>query len=302
MHCTVIGVIALPRPRPGPVRREGRRETGKGRKGGGKALIAMHILIADDEKPARGELRYMLGQLAATAVYHEATNGQEALDWVANEPIDVVFLDINMPGINGLVAAAAMSERPDPPLIVFATAYDAHAVRAFELAALDYVVKPFSEQRLAQTMVRIRQALAERGTFLERQNALKGYLETAVTATDPTPPRLTKLWGSRDNDTRVLVDYAEIAWLEADSKKVYLSTTAGEKLLVRHTLKELESRLEPHNFLRIHKAYLVNLNQIAEVIPWFSGTYQVRLADANRTEIPLSRQYAQTLKQKTGLF
>lgn len=262
----------------------------------------MQILIADDEKPARGELRYMLGQLAATAVYHEATNGQEALDWVANEPVDVVFLDINMPGVNGLAAAAAMSERPDPPLIVFATAYDAHAVRAFELAALDYVVKPFSEQRLAQTMVRIRQALAERGTFEERQKALRGYLETAVTATDPTPPRLTKLWGSRDNDTRVLVDYAAIAWLEADSKKVYLSTTAGEKLLVRHTLKELESRLEPHNFIRIHKAYLVNLNQIAEVIPWFSGTYQVRLADANRTEIPLSRQYAQTLKQKTGLF
>ncbi|MBK7896306.1 MAG: response regulator transcription factor [Anaerolineaceae bacterium] len=259
----------------------------------------MHILIADDEKPARGELRYMLGKLAGTAVYHEATNGQEALDWVAREPIDVVFLDINMPGVNGLAAAAAISERPDPPLIVFATAYDAHAVRAFELAALDYVVKPFSEQRLAQTMIRIRQALSERGSYLERQTALRGYL---ASATDAAQPRLSKLWAVRDNDTRVLVDYAEIAWLEADSKKVYLATTAGEKLLVRHTLKELETRLEPHNFLRIHKAYLVNLNQIAEVIPWFSGTYQVRLADANRTEIPLSRQYAQTLKQKTGLF
>ena len=239
----------------------------------------------------------MLQKLAATAVYHEATNGQEALDLVANEPIDVVFLDINMPGVNGLAAAAAMSERPDPPLIVFATAYDAHAVRAFELAALDYVVKPFSEPRLAQTMIRIRQALAEREPFQERQAALRRYLETAAPQS-----RLTKLWGVRENDTRILVDYQDILWLEAASKKVYLTNTAGEKLLVRHTLKALEARLAEYNFMRIHKAYLVNLNHIAEVVPWFSGTYQVRLADANRTEIPLSRQYAQTLKQKTGLF
>ncbi|WP_420643550.1 LytR/AlgR family response regulator transcription factor [Candidatus Leptofilum sp.] len=262
-------------------------------------FLTMHILIADDEKPARGELRYMLEKLAGTAVYHEATNGQETLDLIANEPIDVVFLDINMPGINGLAAAAAISERPDPPLIVFATAYDAHAVRAFELAALDYVVKPFSEQRLAQTMIRIRQALSERGSYLERQNALRGYLASSETSTQP---RLTKLWGVRDNDTRVLVDYADILWLEADSKKVYLNNSAGERLLVRHTLKELETRLEPYDFIRIHKAYLVNLNQIAEVVPWFSGTYQIRLADANQTELPLSRQYAQTLKRKTDLF
>ncbi len=262
----------------------------------------MHILIADDEKPARGELRYMLGQLAGTAVYHEATNGQEALDRVANEPIDVVFLDINMPGVNGLAAAATMSERPDPPLIVFATAYDAHAVRAFELAALDYVVKPFSEQRLAQTMIRIRQALAEREPFQERQAALREYLAAASATSGLAQPRLTKLWGIRENDSRVLVDYADIVWLEADSKKVYLTNTAGERLLVRHTLKALEARLEPHDFSRIHKAYLVNLNHIGEVVPWFSGTYQVRLTDANHTEIPLSRQYAQALKQKTGLF
>jgi DNA-binding LytR/AlgR family response regulator len=265
----------------------------------------MHILIADDEKPARGELRYMLQQLAATAVYHEATNGQEALDLVANEPIDVVFLDINMPGINGLSAAATMSERPNPPLIIFATAYDAHAVRAFELAALDYVVKPFNEQRLAQTMIRIRQALAEREPFQERQAALQDYLQTATSASlaqGVPQPRLTKLWGQRENDTRVLVDYQDILWLEADSKKVYLTHKNGEKLLVRHTLKALETRLAEHSFMRIHKAYLVNLNQIAEVVPWFSGTYQIRMNDAQKTEIPLSRQYAQVLKDKIGRF
>lgn len=258
--------------------------------------MTLHILIADDEKPARGELRFMLEQLASTAVYFEATNGQEALDLVAQEPIDVVFLDINMPGVNGLAAAATICERPQPPLIVFATAYDAHAVRAFELAALDYVVKPFNEQRLAQTMIRIRQVLAGREPFEARQTAVKKYLAAAAPQT-----HLDRLWGLRDNDSRVLVPYQNVLWLEAADKKVSMTTRAGEKLLVRHTLKELEERLAPHSFLRVHKGYLVNLNHVAEVIPWFSGTYQIRMADPHATEIPLSRQYAQTLKEKTGL-
>ena len=258
----------------------------------------MHILIADDEKPARGELRYMLEALEANAVYYEAANGREALNVVAQEPVDVVFLDINMPGVNGLAAAAAMMERPSPPLIIFATAYDAHAVRAFELAALDYIVKPFSEQRLAQTMVRIRQMLAEREEREEQQAALRGYLDTAVSPAIT----LTKLWGQRENETRVLVDYADILWLEAQGKKVFCRTTAEETLLVRHTLKQLEERLRPYQFARVHKAYLVNLNHVAEVAPWFSGAYKIRLDDPDITEIPLSRQYARLLKEQTGLF
>ena len=160
----------------------------------------MRILIVDDERPSRGELRYILQQLAATAEIVEATNGHEALTAVARESLDVVFLDINMPGLNGLAAAAAIAERPDPPLIVFATAYDAHAVRAFELAALDYVVKPFDERRLAQTMVRIREALAAREKRDAQQSAVRAYLAGAAA------PTLHKLWGERDEETAVLVD------------------------------------------------------------------------------------------------
>ncbi len=257
----------------------------------------MHILIADDERPARGELKYILSHLAATAVYYEARNGREALDIVAAQPIDVVFLDINMPGINGLAAAAEMLEQHHPPLIVFATAYDAHAIRAFELAALDYVVKPFSEKRLAQTMVRIRAALATENGRVEKQEAVRGYLQTAV-----SPHLHRKLWGQRENKNSVPVSFDDILWIEATAKRVHIQTVNGEKLLTRRTLKALAEQLKTSSFIRIHKGYIVNIDHIAEVIPWFSGTYQVRLDDAAKTELPLSRQYAQQLKRETGLF
>jgi DNA-binding LytR/AlgR family response regulator len=255
----------------------------------------MHILIADDETPARSELRYILENLALEATFFEATNGTKVLDLIEREPIDVIFLDINMPGLDGLSVAAAIMDGPQPPLIVFATAYDEHALRAFELAALDYVVKPFDEQRLAQTVERVRQALDERATLEKRQTAIRDYLRRAV-----SNGGLTKLWGERENENRVLVDYADILWIVAEAKKVYVQTVAGDKLLVRHTLKELDARLGPHNFARVHKGYLVNLDHVAEVAPWFSGTYVIRMADETRTEIPMSRRYAAQLKKLTG--
>jgi DNA-binding LytR/AlgR family response regulator len=200
-----------------------------------------------------------------------------------------------MPGLDGLAVAAAIVDEPEPPLIVFATAYDEHALRAFELAALDYVVKPFDEERLAQTVERVRQALDERATLEKRQTAMRDYLQRAV-----SNGGLTKLWGERENENRVLVDYADILWIVAEAKKVYVQTVAGDKLLVRHTLKELDARLGPHNFARVHKGYLVNLDHVTEVAPWFSGTYVIRMADETRTEIPMSRRYAVQLKKLTG--
>ena len=255
----------------------------------------MHILIVDDETPARAELHYILETLAPEATFYKATNGEEALHLIECEPIKVVFLDIHMPGLDGMAVAAKIMKEPEPPLIVFATAYDEHALQAFELAALDYVVKPFDERRLAQTVERVRQALSERTLLAQRQAALREYLLGAVPSGG-----LTKLWGERENENRVLVDYGNILWVVAEAKKVYVQTTAGEKLLVRHTLKELEARLSPHNFARVHESYLVNLDHVAEVVPWFSGTYLIRMADEARTQIPMSRRYAKHLKQVTG--
>ena len=255
----------------------------------------MHILIADDEAPARGELRYILEALAPEATFYEAVNGEQVLSLVEREPIEVIFLDINMPGLDGLAAAALIMDKPDPPLIVFATAYDEHALHAFELAALDFVVKPFDERRLGRTMERVRRALDERATMIQKQAALQQYLEQAAPSSG-----LTKLWGEQENERWVLVDYHNILWAVAEAKKVYVQTTAGDKLLVRYTLKELEPRLSAHNFVRVHKAYLVNLDHVAEVATWFSGTYIIRMADEAHTQLPMSRGYAANLKKVTG--
>jgi two-component system response regulator LytT len=255
----------------------------------------MNILIVDDEAPARGELRYILQSLAPDAVIQEATDGAEALEKVEEEPIDVVFLDINMPGMDGLAVAATIAECPRPPVIVFATAYDEHALRAIELAALDYVVKPFDERRLGATMDRIRRTVAERDTLEKKQNTLRDYLAQAAPGAG-----LTKLWGERDAGSRVLVDYKDILWIEAVDKAVLMRTAAGEKLRMRQTLKELESRLAAHNFARVHKAYLVNLDYLAEIAPWSAGVYTIRMKDKARTEIPMSRRYAAIIKQMTG--
>jgi DNA-binding LytR/AlgR family response regulator len=255
----------------------------------------MHVLITDDETPAREELRYILESLAPEATFYEAAHGEAALDQIEAHPIEVVFLDIRMPGLDGLATAAAMMDGPEPPLIIFATAYDEHALQAFELAALDYVVKPFDERRLAQTIARVRQALAERTTFERRQADLRAYLLQAAPAGG-----LARLWGQRENENWVLVDYGGILWAEAEEKRVYVHTTAGDKLLVRHTLKELEPHLEPHHFARVHRAYIVNLDHVAEIAPWFSGTYLIRMSDEAGTEIPLSRRYAAVLKKLTG--
>ena len=255
----------------------------------------IHVLIADDEMPAREELRFILGELMPKAVFHEATAGQEVLDLVEQEPVEVVFLDINMPGLDGLAVAATLMERPDPPLIVFATAYDEHALRAFELAALDYVVKPFDERRLARTVERIRRALEERDLLEQRQAALRAYLTQRLPAGG-----LTKLWGQRENENWVLVDYQDVRWIVAEEKRVYAHTTKGDRLRVHHTLKELETRLAPHHFVRVHRGYLVNLDHVAEIVPWFSGTYLIRMDDEARTQIPMSRRYAARLKRRMG--
>ena len=255
----------------------------------------MRVLIVDDELPARSELRYALEALMPEATFCEATNGEEALEFVERKPTDVVFLDINMPGLDGMEVAATIMEGPEPPLIVFATAYDEHALRAFELAALDYVVKPFDERRLAQTVERIGQVLDERALLAQRRETLRGHLRERTQGGG-----LTKLWGERENESWALVDYGDILWIVAESKKVYLHTAAGEKLLVRHTLKQLEPRLSAYNFCRVHKGYLVNLDHVAEIAPWFSGTYVIRMDDESGTEIPMSRRYAAQLKKTTG--
>lgn len=254
----------------------------------------IQILIADDEKPARGELCFILEELWPDVQFVEAADGLEALELIDQEEIDVVFLDITMPELDGLEIATTLLEKPDSPLIVFATAYDEHALAAFDLAAVDYVVKPFDERRLAQTVERLKEMVADQKKQQINEAALRDFVTRLALSAG-----FTKLWGERENERRRLVDYADILWLEARDKKVYMGTEE-EELLVQHTLKELEAQLPETMFVRVHRGYIVNLEHINEVVPWFSGTYIIRMDNSDHTEIPMSRRYAAKLKQLTG--
>jgi two-component system, LytTR family, response regulator LytT len=252
---------------------------------------AMTILISEDEEHTRAELKYLLEKLEPTATILESDDGLETLEKVEQESIDVLFLDINMPGQSGLNVAATLMDRPHSPLIIFATAYQQHALKAFELAAIDYLVKPYREERLSQTLERVRQILAQK--LLE---------QTQRFPAEPANKQINKLWAVRDEEVGVLLDFKDILWFEADDKRVFVQSLHSEKLLVRYTMRELEERLNGHHFARTHKSYLVNLEHVKEIEPWFSGTYLLRLGDEAKSKVPLSRQFAKNLKDMMGWF
>ena len=259
--------------------------------------MTVHILIAEDEAPAREELKFLLGDLWPDATLYEAEDGLQALEVVEHRPIQIAFLDINMPAADGLTVAAELLDMPAPPLVVFATAYDEHALRAFELAAVDYIVKPFDERRLQKTIARLQTLLHDQQQQNGHIDTLRTYVQQLIGENASTSPRLSKLWAERENENRVLVDYADILWAEARDKKVYIRLT-DEELLVRYTLKQLIERLPQINFVRVHRGYLVNIDHVAEIVPWFSGGFLVRLKGVDTQQIPMSRRYAANLRDR----
>jgi two-component system, LytTR family, response regulator LytT len=254
----------------------------------------MRILIAEDEEHTRAELKYLLEKLEPTSTILETDDGIETINMVNQEQVDVLFLDVNMPGKDGLKVAAELLNNASPPLIVFATAYNQHAIKAFELAAVDYVVKPYRESRLSQTLERLRQTLSQREALDVKHQTMAKYIDAQK--------NIHKLWAMRDEDVAVLLDFKEILFFEADDKRVNAKTLSGDMWLVRYTMRELEERLVSNGFARTHKSYLVNLEHVREIEPWFSGSYLLRMNDDTRSKVPLSRQFAKYLKEITGWF
>jgi DNA-binding LytR/AlgR family response regulator len=252
----------------------------------------VNILIADDEPPARDELAYLVGQAWPTAQIHQARTGAEAIAACQSVAIDVAFLDINMPAGTGLEVAARLAELAADglkrsPYVVFATAYSEHAVEAFHLAALDYLVKPYDERRLQKTLSRVLERLAKGGPPLALQTVIDDHMAG-------------KIWGETESDDNVLLHCQDIAFVEADRKRVYAVMADGTRARVKLTLKELEGGLGT-DFLRIHKGYLLNLKYLSRAERWPSGGYSLRLNDKARSELQVSRRYAATFKCSAGL-
>jgi two-component system, LytTR family, response regulator LytT len=245
----------------------------------------MRALVVDDEPLVRSELVYALGRVAGDAEISEAADAVEALRELGDHAYDAVFLDINLPGLDGLELAKLINKQHTPPQVVFVTAHDAHAVDAFELAAFDYVVKPVSEERLARTVERLRAARAN--------GAARGDADAPAHA----PHGRVAL---DDGERTRLVKVADIRYVQANGHVVTVRLFDGD-LRWKGTLADAAARLERSGFLRVHRAYLVNPERVLEVEPFFGGSYLLRVDDKARSEVPVSRNYLPAVRKALGL-
>jgi len=250
----------------------------------------IRVVIADDELLARKFIRRMLKQDAEVEVVAECSNGADAVVAIRKEKPDLVFLDVQMPEMDGFAVLDAV--RLDHlPEIVFTTAYESYAIRAFELHALDYLLKPFDQVRFKAALKYAKERFQSQheedkrlqvGTLLESIRAQQEYLDRIIIRADG---RITFL------QTR------EIDWLEADDKYVHLHTGKGARM-VRQTLSAMESQLDPKKFLRVHRSTMVNVDRIKELQPLFNGEHSLILEDGTR--LTLSRKYKDKLFELLG--
>jgi len=274
--------------------------------------MSISALIIDDEQLARDELKYLLDQAGDVEVLAQGTNGIEAVDLIEEHHPDLVFLDVQMPGLDGLAViqklmdrhrAQAGKEAEPLPQIVFATAYDQYAVRAFDVNAVDYLLKPFDRARVEQALERVRGRMAGGGTaagplpgpqidaLLRLLNHPQGGART------PQPAKLIVQAQNR----LLLVDQAEICYAAIDEGVIRVVTQNFEGHSKCRTLEELLEQLDPALFWRAHRGFVVNINHIREVVPWFKSSYQLRMNDKRQTEIPVSRAQTRRLRELFNL-
>jgi two-component system LytT family response regulator len=245
--------------------------------------MSMRTLIVDDEAPARERLKRLLADIEGVELIGEAEGGIQAVEMIERERPDLVLLDIQMPGLDGFGVIEALE---DPPLVIFVTAYDEYAIRAFEVNALDYLLKPFSRERLEKAVRRAQEALTEEQDFAMRLGPLLESLATQGRY-------LTRL-AVRDRDRIRVLDVDEMDWIGVEDEQVMVHV-GDRAYLIRRTLTELESRLDPAHFFRAHRSAIVNLSRVKEVIPWFKGSHKLRLTTG--AEVELSRARARALRK-----
>jgi len=250
----------------------------------------VRVLVADDEPLARERLRLLLSREEGIELVAECPNGTDAIEAIDRLQPDLVFLDIQMPGATGFeVIEAVGAERM--PLVVFVTAFDQYALRAFDVHALDYLLKPFDRERFHEALVRARQQLDRR-----TNGDLERRLLELVQDLKPSAQRLER-FVIKSGGRVFFVRSDEIDWIEAAGNYVKLHV-AGESHLFRETMNTLEAQLDPDTFFRIHRSHIVNIERVKELQPWFNGEYVVFLR--NGTRLTLSRGYREKLQERIG--
>lgn len=287
--------------------------------------MTIRAVIVDDEQLARQELEYLLRKADDVEIVAQGKNGVEAVELVRAHQPDVVFLDVQMPGLDGFAVLKKLLEkgRKSPlPNVVFATAFDRYAVRAFEVNAVDYLLKPFDEKRVRHTLERVRTRLAEvaAGSSTataksagvkegsgeaaptshgvdERLDALVRLLEQQQAPTKSTTAKIVLRVGGR----LLLVEQRDICFASIEEGTISVATHSIEGQSNCRTLEDLLEQLDPDLFWRAHRSFVVNIHRIQEVVPWFKSSYQLRMDDRRHTEIPVSRGQTKRLRELFNL-
>jgi two-component system, LytTR family, response regulator len=259
----------------------------------------LRTVLVDDEQLARDELGYLLGRMEGIQIVGQAGDGVEALDAIGRLRPDLVFLDVQMPGLTGFEVARRIIEGGPASHIVFVTAFDQHAIEAFEVNAVDYLLKPVDPGRLEIALERARKRIAS-----ERQ--LNGAAGPSSMAADQLE-RIVQLVTERQSRRERLAIKVGERFLLVQAEEILYASLADETITVvtsqyagtsnYRTLDELQARLDPSLFWRVHRSHLVNINKIKEIVPWFSRNYILRMKDEKATEIPVSRTQTRRLRE-----
>jgi len=250
----------------------------------------IRVIVVDDEPLARTELTNLIEEDKSFKVIAHASNGREALEKIKKNQVDVVFLDVEMPGLSGTEVAKRIEGDSESPLVVFASAYDQYALEAFASKGVDYVLKPYEPERIQKTLDRVRE-------LIQTQRRARDISPTDQVQLKGTP---IKLIGRRRNARdRIVVDPRDVFYFHAHLTEV-VARLENSELIVGSSLKDLEDNLDKRQFARTHKAYIVNLDKVSKVSPMFSGNHQLSLSSENLPKIPLSRRYAKSLKNRLG--
>jgi two-component system, LytTR family, response regulator LytT len=267
---------------------------------------AITALIVDDEQLAREELKYLLDSAGSVEVVAQGANGIEAVELIREYQPDVVFLDVQMPGLDGFAVLKQLIEHNDRlPQIIFATAFDQYAVRAFDVNAIDYLLKPFDKARVLQAIERARQRLQETATQAEGEplvgsgggGGLKLDALIRLIEQQQSPRVHSGKIVLQAQSRLLLIDQKDICFASIDEGVITVVTPTIEGQSKCRTLEELLELLDPATFWRAHRSYVVNINHIKEVVPWFKSSYQLRMDDKKQTEIPVSRAQTKRLRE-----
>ena len=253
--------------------------------------MAIATIIVDDEKPARDELAYLLKSFPEIHLVAQGKNGLDAVALIKEHQPDLVFLDVQMPGLNGFgVIKKLVDKKHRLPQIVFATAFDEYAVQAFEVNAVDYLLKPFDKGRVAKAIHRAKKMIDSDASPVERLESMLDQLG------QKRPAARVKLL-LKSQGKLLLLDSADMVFASIEDGLITVVTRESEGQSNYRTIEELHAALDAAEFWRSHRSYLVNVNHIKEVVPWFKSSYMLRMNDKKQSEVPVSRAQTKRLRE-----